>query len=93
MLNRPTFACDCGDKLCPYSATITTIEGAPADAIVDEFRAECLHELDAIAHRPARRHGFKLAFGGATDAELPALFKALDAQLDNILARCNVRLG
>ena len=71
-----------------------TIASDLADDIRDEFREECLQEMDAVVRRLAGRHGFVTISStpAATDADLPALFRVLDAQLARALARCGVEL-
>lgn len=61
------------------------------DDVIENFRDAVLFALDQCAAETFR--GAKLpAQPGATDAELPALFKAIDDQAEALAARYGVEL-
>lgn len=63
------------------------------EMIVEPFRQKVLAALDAAANETFGQLGLvHRNDSGATDADLPRLFKALDAQIDVLAARYGVVL-
>jgi hypothetical protein len=64
--------------------------GAPAD-VREAFRLAVLDALDTTARRALHADGVHAP--GASDGDLPALFRAIDAHADILTARYGARPG
>ena len=65
-----------------------------ADKLKDYFRRAILETMDfwAMEQFPDAHHVKANRSPGATDADLPHIFPAIDAQFDRLIERCGVTI-